>query len=247
MKCNVLEAEKKKWKKRLAIFSICLIIIIVIVLFIIFHKDISNYLNNDNINTIILAITLITTIICFNKGKKNDIIIHKKIRDQEKFESEIDNILSFYPQVIQDYINSLFDINKDHIEEDELQKGNCVFERTCLDRYNTFIAKHSCEIISINNRIVYLYKYHEVNHPEFDKFKIKVLDMNNTINNEIYNLSELLKELLSCHNIARANDLISQRDMCVNNIRIVYQDNIAELYMLANNCIEERANISIKY
>ncbi len=247
MKCKVLEEEKKAFKKKIVIFSIVFVGIITAILLVIFHSEIFKHLNNDIINTIILAITLITTIVCFNKSKKNDIIIHKKIRDQEKFESEIDSILSFYPQVIQDYINCLFDYNINHVEANENNKGNCVFEISSLDRYNTYIAKHFCEITSINNRIMYLYKYHEVNHPEFDKFKIKILDMNNIISNEISNLSELMKEFINCHNIDKSSDLIARRDICVNNISKVYNNNISELYLIANNCIEERANISIKY
>lgn len=235
----------KEDKKIITIFI--LIVVIIIILILMNFESIKKYFTYDIINTLILAFTLITTIICFNKGKKNDIIIHKKIRDQENFESEIDKILSFYPLIVQEFIDSLFDYNEKHIEQDENNKENCVFKISSLDRYNSLIAKYICEITSINNRIMYLYKYHHVSHPEFDKFKIKVIDMNNTISNELSNLSTLMKEFITCYKLVYAESLINKRSMCLNNIVKVYNDNISYLYLLADNCIEERANISIKY
>ena len=59
----------------------------------------------DTISVIISTIALIISIVHNSKEQKNNIILEKKIRDQEKFEQEINDILNLYPVLIEDYIN----------------------------------------------------------------------------------------------------------------------------------------------
>ena len=247
MNCKYIEDLKKQIKIYFISIIILILIIISGILVFFYHNIIFKYLTNETINTIILSATLITTIICFNIDKKKSITIQKKVRDQEKFEEEIDKILGIYPLIIQDYINSNLDYNINHMEQNEDNIGTCVFDISSIDRYNLINAKYICELQSINNRLNYFYKYQKVSHPEFDKFQIKLQDINNSIINDITNISNWVNELLKCHNIEKANDLLVRRGIFLNNITQIYSTNIGELYLLANNCIEERANISINY
>ena len=62
----------------------------------------------DTISVIISTIALIISIVHNSKEQKNNIILEKKIRDQEKFEQEINDILNLYPVLIEDYINKTY-------------------------------------------------------------------------------------------------------------------------------------------
>lgn len=62
----------------------------------------------DTISVVISTIALIISIFHNSKEQKNNIILEKKIRDQEKFEQEINDILNLYPVLIEDYINKTY-------------------------------------------------------------------------------------------------------------------------------------------
>ena len=197
----------------------------------------------NTISVIISTIALIISIVHNSKEQKNNIILEKKIRDQEKFEQEINDILNLYPVLIEDYINKT---NLDIREvTPELQ---IKFDFESISKINGLNSKYHLKIQGINNRINLLYKYQEFEHPEFDKFNIKLKDLNDGICNVITKFSTFPSECVN-HNQgfteAECEAKIAKRCEYVNELCNLYTANINELYQLANTCIEERSKLSM--
>lgn len=246
MACQLIEKERERTKRNTLKVVTCLGIIIVLIVIVIFHKQIFKNLSWESISVIIACLTLIFAIISNQREKRKNILIQKKVRDQEKFEQEIEKILDFYPRIIEDYIKgSNMNIRENNNPEDTMIH----FDIKSLDILNALNTKYSCELITINNKIDYLYKFHAEEHPEYDKFKIKINTINQGIEREINNFSILVNECVNNgigFNYDQASQKVEKRTIYLSNMTNLYQNNIAELYVLANNCIEERNELSLK-
>lgn len=197
----------------------------------------------NTISVIISTIALIISIVHNSKEQKNNIILEKKIRDQEKFEQEINTILDLYPILIEEYINKTY-LNIREVTAD----GRVNFAIESIDMINGLNSKYHLKIQGINNKIKLLYKYQEFKHPEFDKFNIKLKDLNDGICNVITKFSTFPSECVN-HNQgfteAECEAKIAKRCEYVNELCNLYTANINELYQLANTCIEERSKLSM--
>ncbi len=70
-----------------------------------------------------------------------------------------------------------------------------------------------------------------------------------SINDTIYKLGELINKCINNHDgysEKEAQEINEQRNALVMNLVNNYQNNINDLYILANNCIEERNELNIK-
>lgn len=197
----------------------------------------------NTISVIISTIALIISIVHNAKEQKNNIILEKKIRDQEKFEQEINDILNLYPVLIEDYINKTYLDIREVTPELQIK-----FDIESIDKINGLNSKYHLKIQGINNKINLLYKYQDLEHPEFDKFSIKLRDINDSIGNVIAKFSTFPSECVN-HNQgfteAEAQAKIAKRCEYVNELCNLYTANINELYQLANTCIEERSKLSM--
>lgn len=246
MSCKLIEKEKEKTNKLILNTILCLVIIVILILITIFHKQIFKNISWESMSVMIACLTLIFTIIYNRREKRRSILIEKNIREQEKFEQEIEKILEFYPRMIEDYIkNTNFKLASPRNQGDT----QIHFDIKSLDELNALNAKYICEIITINNKMDYLYKFHAEEHPEYDKFKIKINDINQILSEEINNFSILVNE---CTNnglgftYEESHYKIEKRTIYLTSITNLYQKNIEELYVLANNCVEERNELSLK-
>ncbi|MGN1372248.1 MAG: hypothetical protein ACI4XM_08250 [Candidatus Coprovivens sp.] len=246
MACKQIEEERKRNKKIIRTILLIILFIVIITITIIFHKNIFKNISWESISVIIACLTLIISIITNTQERKNNITLQKRVRDQEKFEEEIEKILDFYPRILEDYIkNTNFELRDNLNPQDTMLH----FDIKSLDAINAMNTKYACEIITINNKVDYLYKFHTEHHPEFDKLKIKINDMNQVISNEINNFSILVNECLNGRqgfSKEEANHKVEKRTIYLTNIKDTYQNNISELYVLAYNCIEERNELSLK-
>lgn len=246
MACKLIEEERKRNLKiiRNILLIICLIVIATIT--IIFHKNIFKNISLENISVIIACLTLIISIITNSQERKNNITLQKSVRDQEKFEEEIEKILNFYPRMIEDYIKgSNLDIRENINPEDRMIH----FDIKSLNILNGLNTKYICELTNINNKIDYLYKFHNEYHPEFDKLKIKINTINQEIEQELKNFSLLVNECVNNglgFNYDQSLEKINKRTIYLSTMTNIYQNNISELYVLAYNCIEERNELSLK-
>lgn len=197
----------------------------------------------DTISVIISTIALIISIVHNSKEQKNNIILEKKIRDQEKFEQEINDILNLYPVLIEDYINKTYLDIREVTPELQIK-----FDIESIDKINGLNSKYHLKIQGINNKINLLYKYQDLEHPEFDKFSIKLRDINGSIGNVIAKFSTFPSECVN-HNQGftetEAQAKMAKRSEFVNELCFLYTSNIDELYILANACIEERNKLSM--
>lgn len=197
----------------------------------------------NTISVIISTIALIISIVHNAKEQKNNIILEKKVRDQEKFEQEINTILDLYPILIEEYINKTY-LNIREVTAD----GRVTFAIESIDMINGLNSKYHLKIQGINNKINLLYKYQDLEHPEFDKFNIKLKDLNDGICNVITKFSTFPSECVN-HNQGFTKEeceaKIAKRCEYVNELCNLYTANINELYQLANTCIEERSKISM--
>lgn len=243
MECLAIRNEKRKIKKLIKNIMFVLILIILVMLGIIFHKSIMNNVSWEGIGVILAFATLIFTIISNYREKRKSILLEKNIRDQEKFENEVEQILEFYPQLIEDFIKyTNFPISEPRVLPYH-------FEFDSLDYLNGMIAKYFCLITTINNKVDYLYKFHGEVHPEYDKFRMKVMDINKLITDNVSDISNLVKNCVNGgvgFSEEGARSIIEKRTIYVGNITKLYQDNINELYVLANNAVEERNELSTK-
>lgn len=249
MKCLLIEnkiAKSKKIAKIICIIATIIIALAVIVIIAIKTNNLDKLI--DSLDTILALIALIVTIIMNNNEKKKNILISQRIREQEQFEQEIDNILAFYPRIVEDFItNTNLDII--NYPPNPTLQNPVVFSVQSLDKINVLVAKYTCEIITINNKLDYLYKFHAQEHPHFDKFKIKLFDMNQVLSNEISNFSNLVQESINSNDgfsNVEAKSKVEKRTIYLSSIVNTYRNNIQELYVLANNCIMERNDLSLK-
>ena len=246
MACKLIEEERKINKKIIRTILLIILLIVIITITIIFHKNIFKNISWESISVIIACLTLIYSITSNRSEQRKSILIQKNIRDQEQFEEEIETILDFYPRMIEDYIKgSNLDIRENRNPEDQMIH----FDIKSLDTLNALNTKYICELTNINNKIDYLYKFHHEYHPEFDKLKIKINDMNQVISNEINNFSLLVNECVNNglgFNYDQSLEKINKRTIYLNTMSNIYQKNISELYELAYNCIEERNELSLK-
>ena len=246
MACKLIEEERKRNLKiiRNILLIICLIVIVTIT--IIFHKNIFKNISWENISVIIACLTLIISIITNSQERKSNITLQKSVRDQEKFEEEIEKILNFYPRMIEDYIKgSNLDIRENINSKDRMIH----FDIKSLDILNGLNTKYICELSNINNKIDYLYKFHNEYHPEFDKLKIKINTINQEIEQELKNFSFLVNECVNNgkgFNYDQSLEKINKRTIYLSTMTNIYQNNISELYVLAYNCIEERNELILK-
>lgn len=246
MGCKFIEKEREKNKRFiLKVIGIVLIITALITAFIL-HKVIFQNVSWESVSVIIACLTFIYSINYNCSEQRKNILTQKNIREQEKFEKEIEDILDFYPRILEDYIKKTNLELRDNINSKDTMLH---FDIKSLDVINAMNTKYTCEIITINNKVDYLYKFHTEHHPEFDKLKIKINDMNQVILNEINNFSGLVNECLN-NSIGftetEARNKIEKRFIYLTNITNIYKNNISELYIIANNCIEERNALSTK-
>ena len=197
----------------------------------------------NTISVIISTIALIISIVHNAKEQKNNIILEKKVRDQEKFEQEINTILDLYPILIEEYINKTY-LNIREVTAE----GRVTFTIESIDMINGLNSKYHLKIQGINNKINLLYKYQDLEHPEFDKFNIKLKDLNDGICNVITKFSTFPSECTN-NNLGFTKEecaaKIAKRCEYVNELCNLYTANINELYQLANRCIEERSKLSM--
>lgn len=119
------------------------------------------------------------------------------------------------------------------------------FAISSLDTINMLNCKYVCELITIKNKVDFLYKFHDSIHPEYDLFKNKITRVNKTINDTIYQLGELINKCINNHveyTEKEAQALNEQRNKLVMDLVNNYQNNINELYILANNCMKKEKN-----
>lgn len=234
----------KKEKKRILefLYKISLIVILVVVFYIGLNDKFRN-ISWEGVGVILAFCSLIFSMILNHRQKRVEILLEKSIRDQEKFEGAVEEISNFYPQLIEDYIRyTNFPLREPVIEPYH-------FDIDALDTVNALNAKYTCLLITIENKVDYLYKYHNKKHPKYDKFREKVCGMNTIINKNIFEISNLVND---CFNGGvgftsdEARSIVEKRTVYVGNITKLYQDNINELYVLANNAVEERNRLSIK-
>ena len=246
MGCKLIEKEREKTKNFILKVVGCVLIITALIIVTIFHKNIFKNISWESVSVIIACLTLIYSIISNRSEQRKSILIQKNVRDQEKFEKEIETILEFYPRILEDYIkNTNLELRNNINPQDTMLH----FELKSLDIINAMNAKYTCEIITINNKVDYLYKFHAEHHPEFDKLKIKINDMNQVISNEIENFSILVTECLNNGNgftYEEVNHKVEKRTIYLTSIMNIYKENINELYILSSQCIEERNELSIK-
>ncbi len=218
-----------------------LVVIGVMIFLVIKYEDFSF----DGIGVIIASVALLVTIFYNYKEKERNILITKNIRDQEKFEEEIKNILQFLTQLFDDYVNSMFIIDSNLKSMD----NHLFFDMNSLNRISAMNIKYTCSLRNINNNQVLLYKYHNVSHPEYDKFRIKLDTVNGSILNIISEMSVLVGR---CYNFETGytkeeiNEITNTRNLLMRSLTEIYKNNIDSLYVLANNCIEERNHISTR-
>lgn len=200
------------------------------------------YISWDSLSVIIACLTLIITTISIFREKRKSIIIEQRVREQEKFENEIEHILDFYPRMLEDYVVA-------YITAVVQPNLKIKFDLSSLDTINMLNCKYACELITIKNKVDFLYKFHDSHHPEYDLFKNKITRVNKTINDTIYQLGELINKCINNHvgyPEKEAQALNEQRNKLVMDLVNNYQKNINELYILANHCIEERKELNIK-
>lgn len=246
MACQLIEKERERTKRNTLKVVTCLGIIIVLIVIVIFHKQIFKNLSWESISVIIACLTLIFAIISNQREKRRNILIQKNVRNQKKFEQEIEKILDFYPRMLEEYIKNT---NLETEPTGDVENPARRFKLSELDNLVGLNAKYMSEIITINNKIDYLYKFHAEEHPEYDKFKIKINTINQGIEREINNFSILVNECVNNgigFNYDQASQKVEKRTIYLSNMTNLYQNNIAELYVLANNCIEERNELSLK-
>lgn len=244
MGCKFIEKEREKNKKFIKKVIGIIFIITTLIIIVIFRKNIFKNISWESLGVIVACITLIYSIIYNHSEQRKSILIQKNIREQEKFEKEIEDILDFYSRIVEDYIvNTNLELKDNTNPEDT----SIHFDIKSLDIINAMNAKYTCEIITINNKVDYLYKFHTEHHPEFDKLKIKINDMNQVVSSEINNFSGLVNECLN-NGVGFTKDEVrnklDKRFIYLTSIANVYRNNISELYILANNCIEERNALS---
>ena len=112
------------------------------------------------------------------------------------------------------------------------------------------ISNYYCKLRTYNNKIEYLYGMKNKFHPEYDKFKIKVIDLNTSIASILNDLSILINKCVdspvegfSERDVKNLND---RRNEYVNKLQNLFECNINEMYILATNCVEERNKLRMK-
>lgn len=84
----------------------------------------------------------------------------KNVKDQEKFENIIAEVLDFYSNITSDFISyALLDIKYDN------NTYVYRFDINSLDRLNAMISNNYCKLRTYNNKIEYLYGMKNQSHP----------------------------------------------------------------------------------
>lgn len=198
----------------------------------------------NSLGVIVACLTLIFDIIFNIKARKSNILIQKEVRNQEKFEAIITELLDFYSDLIKDFISkTLLDIKP---KED----GKILFEVSSVDKIMSLVTEYECKIITFNNKIDFLYKYSNCDNPEYQKFRIKFYDLNSSIEDLLNDFSGLVNKCVSSNGTGflyeEATKIIEDRNNYVYKLQELYTKNIGDMYILAKKCIEERNELSIK-
>lgn len=204
-----------------------------------------NYISTNEVGVIITSLTLLFEIINSAYERRKSIFVQKNIKDQENFENIVSEVLDFYSNITSDFVSySLLDIKYDNIT------NVYSFDINSLDRLNAMISNYYCKLRTYNNKIEYLYGMKNQSHPEYDKFKIKVIDLNSSIASILNDLSILINKCVDAptegfseRDVKNLND---RRNEYVNKLQNLFEGNINEMYILAANCVDERNILRMK-
>lgn len=204
-----------------------------------------NYISTNEVGVIITSLTLLFEIINSAYERRKSIFVQKNIKDQENFENIVSEVLDFYSNITSDFVSyALLDIKYDNTT------NAYRFDINSLDRLNSMVSNYYCKLRTYNNKIEYLYGMKNKFHPEYDKFKIKVIDLNTSIDSIMNDLSILINKCVdspaegfSERDVKNLND---RRNECVNKLQNLFECNINEMYILATNCVDERNKLRMK-
>lgn len=198
----------------------------------------------NSLGVIVACLTLIFDIIFNIKARKSNILIQKEVRNQEKFEAIITELLDFYSDLIRDFIS------KTLLDTKAKEDGKILFEISSVDRIMSLVTEYECKIITFNNKIDFLYKYSSCDNPEYQKFRIKFNDLNSSIEGLLNDFSILVNKCVSSNGVGfsydEASRIIEDRNKYAYKLQDLYTKNIGDMYVLSKKCIEERNELSIK-
>ena len=254
-KCN-------KNSKLIFIILIFLLVSTIIISIFGLKKLLSWFLTYYPILVVIVSIgSLIYTIHTDMNYRKKELEVSRLSSNQIEFEKRLYNLLCIYDDLINDITNK-----KLEYAENDL---NNIIEKKSLVRWNEIPIKYGNILSGITIKLDYLYGMVNSNYKldEYKLFKERINGINNSVLKEFKHYADLnlkgtnintkfskIQYLIDSEQKTKnfdevfdeIKDLIEEEGMLISSICFTIRDNKEDLYKLALNCINERAeNINL--